>query len=250
MFRKEGFLMRMKPGMPVYDDGCALPNGGNGESLDTKEESRGFDLLVGFAPWMPPGVMEPGTVEKIPAGSKILLQLHYSKATGKVEKDRSSIGLVLAKQPADKHVYTHGIANVYFQIPAGADNHKVTSCWTAKEDIHLQTLMPHMHLRGKAMKFEAFYPDGHSEVMIDVPNYSFSWQTVYYLKKPIAIPKGTRIVVTALFDNSTGNKYNPDPKQVVRFGDPTYDDMMIGWISYTVDKQRLRDETALNRAGK
>jgi len=107
-----------------------------------------------------------------------------------------------------------------------------------------------MHLRGKAMKFEAFYPDGHSEVMIDVPNYSFSWQTVYYLEKPIALPKGTKIVVTALFDNSVGNKYNPDPKQAVRFGDPTYDDMMIGWISYTVDKQHLRDETAQNRAGK
>jgi len=250
MFRKEGFLMRMKPGMPVYDDGCALPNGGNGESLDTSAESRGFDLLVGFAPGMPPGVMEPGTVKRIPAGSKILLQMHYSKATGKVEKDRSSIGLVLAKKPAEKHVYTHGIANVYFQIPPGADSHKVTSCWTTKEDIHLDTLMPHMHLRGKAMKFEAFYPDGRSEVMIDVPNYSFSWQTVYYLKKSIALPKGTKIVVTALFDNSSRNKYNPDPKQAVRFGDPTYDDMMIGWISYTVDKQRLRDETAANRAGK
>jgi Copper type II ascorbate-dependent monooxygenase, C-terminal domain len=247
MFHKEGFLMRMKPGMPVYDDGCALPNGGNGESLDTKEESRGFDLLVGFAPGMPPGVMEPGTVKRIPAGSKILLQMHYSKQAGKVEKDRSSIGLILAKQPADKHVYTHGIANVYFQIPPGVDNHKVTSCWTTKEDIHLLTLMPHMHLRGKAMKFEAVFPDGRSETLIDVPNYSFSWQTVYYLKRPVALPKGTKIVVTALFDNSAKNKFNPDAKQAVRFGDPTYDDMMIGWISYTVDKQRLRDETAINR---
>jgi hypothetical protein len=250
IFRNEGFLMRMKPGIPVYDDGCALPNGGNGESLDTKQESGGFDLLVGFAPGMPPGVMEPGAVKRIPAGSKILLQMHYSKVTGKVEKDQSSIGLVLAKQPADKHVYTRGIANTYFQIPPGADNHQVTSCWTTKEDIHLQTLMPHMHLRGKAMKFEAFYPDGRSEVLIDVPNYSFSWQTVYYLKKQAAIPKGTRIVVTARFDNSSRNKFNPDPKQAVRFGDPTYDDMMIGWISYTVDKQHLRDETAANRSGK
>jgi Copper type II ascorbate-dependent monooxygenase, C-terminal domain len=250
IFRKEGFLMRIKPGTPVFDDGCALPNGGNGESLDTTQESGGFDLLVGFAPGMPPGVMEPGSVKKIPAGSKLLLQMHYSKATGKIEKDRSSIGLIFAKQPPDKHVYTHGIANVYFQVPPGADNHKVTSCWTTKEDIHLQTLMPHMHLRGKAMKFEAFYPDGRSEVMMDVPNYSFSWQTVYYLKKPLALPKGTKIVCTALFDNSTKNKYNPDPTQAVRFGDPTYDDMMIGWISYTVDKQHLRDETAVNKSGK
>jgi hypothetical protein len=86
IFRKEGFLMRMKPGTPVFDDGCSLPNGGNGESLDTTQESRGFDLLVGFAPGMPAGVMEPGSVKKIPAGSKLLLQLHYSKTTGKSRK--------------------------------------------------------------------------------------------------------------------------------------------------------------------
>ncbi|HSB12736.1 MAG TPA: cytochrome c [Blastocatellia bacterium] len=246
IFRREGFLMRMKPGIPAYDDGCSLPNGGNGETLDLKEEQRNMDLLVGFAPGMNPGVMQPGTVKRIPAGSKILLQMHYSKASGKVEKDRSMIGLVLAKTPPDKHVYTRPIANTYFLIPAGADNHKVTSCWTTKEDIHLETLMPHMHLRGKDMKFEAFYPDGHSEVLIDVPNYSFSWQTVYYLKRPIALPKGTKIVVTAHFDNSVKNKFNPDPKQDVRFGEPTYDDMMIGWISYTLDKEHLRNETAVN----
>ena len=252
MFHREGFLMRMKPGMPVYDDGCALPNGGNGETVDVKQESPGLDLLVGFAPGMNAGVMEPGTVKRIPAGSKLLLQMHYSKTTGKVEKDRSSIGLILAKTPPDRHQYTRGIANTYFQIPAGAENHKVTSCWTTTEDIHLETLMPHMHLRGKAMRIEAFYPDAHSEVLLDVPNYSFSWQTVYYLKKPIALPKGTRIVVTGYFDNSAKNKYNPDPSQAVRFGEPTYDDMMIGWINYTVDKEHLRTETAASsgRSGK
>jgi hypothetical protein len=191
IFRKEGFLMRMKPETPVYDDGCALPNGGNGESLDTGSESRGFDLLVGFAPGMPPGVMEPGTVKRIPAGSKLLLQMHYSKATGKVEKDRSSIGLIFAKKPAEKHVYTHGIANVYFKIPPGADNHKVTSCWTTKEDIHLSTLMPHMHLRGKAMRFEAFYPDGRSEVMIDVPDYTSRGRRLL-LQKPVALRRERR----------------------------------------------------------
>ena len=246
IFRREGFLMRMKPGIPAYDDGCALPNGGNGETLDMKEEQRNLDFLTGFAPGMNAGIMEPGTVKRIPAGSKLLLQLHYSKASGQVEQDRSMIGLVLAKTPGDKHMYTRPIANTYFLIPPGADNHMVTSCWTTKEDIHLDTLMPHMHLRGKAMRFEAFYPDGHSEILLDVPNYSFSWQTVYYLKKPIALPKGTRIVVTGYFDNSSKNKFNPDPKQTVRFGEPTYDDMMIGWINYTIDKEHLRNETAAN----
>jgi copper type II ascorbate-dependent monooxygenase-like protein len=250
IFHREGFLMRMKSGMPVYDDGCSLPNGGNGETTDVTKESGSLDLLVGFAPGMPAGIMEPGIVKKIPAGSKLLLQMHYSKASGKIEKDRSSIGLILAKQPPDKHLYTHAIANTYFQIPPGADNHQVTSCWTTKEDIHLVSLMPHMHLRGKAMRYQAFYPDGRSEILLDVPNYSFSWQTVYFLKKPAALPKGTRIVVTAHFDNSSRNKYNPDATKAVRFGDPTYDDMMIGWINYTVDAQRLRETAVNTRAAK
>ena len=246
IFRRDGFLMRMKEGIPAYDDGCALPNGGNGDTLDFKEEQQNGDLLVGFAPGMNPGVMEPGTVKKLPAGAKLVLQMHYSKVTGKVEKDRSMIGLIFAKEQPDKHLFTRGIANTYFSVPPGAENHKVTSCWTTKEDIHLQTLMPHMHLRGKAMEYKAFYPDGRSEVLLNVPNYSFSWQTVYYVKKPIALPKGTKIVVTAYFDNSPKNKYNPDPTKVVRFGEPTYDDMMIGWINYTVDSQHLKDEVAAN----
>jgi len=109
--------------------------------------------------------------------------------------------------------------------------------------------MPHMHLRGKAMEIKAYYPDGRSEVLLNVPNYSFSWQTVYYYKKPIAIPKGTKFVVTAHFDNSTKNKYNPDPTQAVRFGEPTYDDMMIGWIDYTVDGKSPKNTTAQSGGG-
>jgi len=106
-------------------------------------------------------------------------------------------------------------------------------------------MMPHMHLRGSAMEFKALYPDGRSEVLLNVPNYSFSWQTVYYLKKPIAIPKGTKILVSGYFDNSAKNKYNPDPTKPVRFGEPTYDDMMIGWIDYTVDSQSVKTVDAL-----
>jgi hypothetical protein len=92
-----------------------------------------------------------------------------------------------------------------------------------------------MHLRGKDMQIKAAYPDGKSEILLSVPNYSFNWQTTYYFKKPLAVPKGTRIEVTAHFDNSAKNKYNPDPTKVVRWGDPTYDEMMIGWIDYLSD---------------
>src|SRR5215471_17866500 len=250
IFYRDGFLMRMKADVPVYDDGCALPNGGSGDKRDVTVKVRDNlgTLFVGFAPGINPLVLEPGTVKRIPAGSKLILQMHYSKTTGNVEKDRSSIGLIFAKKPPTKEELTWPVSNTYFQIPPGASHHAVTACWTAPADLHLNTLMPHMHLRGAAMEFKAFYPDGRSEILLNVPNYSFSWQTVYYMKKPLAIPKGTRLMVTGYFDNSAKNKYNPDPTKAVRFGEPTYDDMMIGWIEYTADRDNPTPEPAASGA--
>ena len=246
IFYRDGFLMRMKGDVPVYDDGCALPSGGSGLRRDGGggQDDQMGELLAGFAPGMNATFLEPGSVKRIPAGSKIIFQMHYSKAAGKVEKDRSMVGLIFAKAPVDKNVRTHPISNNYFKIPPGAERHKVTACWTPKDDIHILTLMPHMHVRGVAMEIKAFYPDGRSETLLNVPNYSFSWQTVYYTKKALAIPKGTRLIVTAYFDNSAKNKSNPDPTQAVRFGEPTYDDMMIGWINYTVDSEHLGVEAS------
>jgi hypothetical protein len=97
-----------------------------------------------------------------------------------------------------------------------------------------------MHWRGAAMTIEAFYPDGRSEVLLNVPDYSFSWQTVYYLKELKAVPKGTKLKVTANYDNSARNKHNPDPTKAVRAGEPTDDEMMAGFVDYTIDSQNMR----------
>jgi hypothetical protein len=242
IFYRDGFLQRVKMDAPIYDDGCAIP-----ESITRKQRSSEEigALLAGYAPGMNQSIWEPGSVTKVPAGSKILFQMHYSKVAGSVQKDRSSVGLIFAKTPPEKQILTRPVANNYFSIPAGATNHKVTACWTVEDDIHILTLMPHLHVRGKSQKIEAFYPNGKSEVLLDVPNYDFSWQTVYFLKKPAAIPKGTRILVSSTFDNSKNNKANPDPSKIVRWGDPTYDEMMIGWINYTVDNKSLKGTTAM-----
>jgi mono/diheme cytochrome c family protein len=241
---QEGFLRRLKPNVPVYDDGCQLPNGGGGNQLDGSGQFAFGALLTKFAPGAKPEIWEQGTVRKIPANSKILLQIHYSRTTGQVEKDRSMIGLIFAKQPPKKELNTFQIGNYYFQIPAGAENHRVTACWTAPQDIHLITARPHMHNRGKAMEIKAFYPDGRSEVLLNVPKYDFSWQTGYSFKQPVAIPKGTRFMVTGYFDNSAKNRYNPDPTQIVRFGDPSYDEMIFGALDYTADIQPLKPAAA------
>jgi len=246
---KEGFVLRLRPETLVFDDGCQLPNGGGGNQLDGSGQYSFGTVLGGFGPGRMPPIWEPGTVKKIPAGSKILLRIHYSKTTGQVEKDRSMIGLVFAKQPPRKESFTHLIANRYFRIPPGAENHRVTACWTATQDIHLVSATPHLHLRGKTMEFKVFYPDGRSEVLLNVPRYDFSWQTIYHFKQSIALPKGTRIMVTTYFDNSPKNKNNPDPTQVVRYGEPTYDEMMIGFIEYTVDGQSYKPADALSVKG-
>jgi mono/diheme cytochrome c family protein len=246
---KDGFLRRLKPGVPVFDDGCQLPNGGLGNQLDGSGQFMFGTMLTKFAPGARPEIWEPGTVKKIPAGSKILLQVHYSRATGQVEKDRSMVGMVFAKQPPRKELITRMIGNNYFRIPPGAENHRATACWTAPQDIHLIGAAPHMHNRGKAMEIKAFYPDGRSEVLLNVPRYDFSWQILYNFKQPVAIPKGTRFMVTGYFDNSAKNKNNPDPARAVRFGDPTYDEMMIGWIEYSVNIQSLNPAAAPGAGG-
>jgi hypothetical protein len=243
---REGFLIRNKLDAPVVDDGCAAPTGGRLARADRGQDMENGQLLAGYAPGMNQAVWEPGTVKKVPAGSKIVFQMHYSKVAGSVQKDRSSIGLILAKTEPQKLVHTHGISNNAFLIPPGAENHRVTACFTAKDDLHIINFMPHLHLRGKAVEYKAFYPDGRTEILLNVPQYDFSWQTAYYFKQPKAIPKGTRIMVTGYFDNSTKNKYNPDPTKAVRYGEPTYDEMMIGWMDYTSDNERAKPTTALN----
>jgi mono/diheme cytochrome c family protein len=246
----EGTLVRTKPDAVVVDDGCTLPNGGGGSRRDgTGAEDEGL-LLAGWAPGMNQLTLDAGTVKRVPAGSKLLFQVHYSSfLTPKTFTDRSSVGLVFAKQPPQKLVHTRGISNHYFRIPAGAENHRATACWTTKDDIRVLNFMPHMHLRGKAMKYEAFYPDGRREVLLNVPKFDFSWQTVYYAKEPLFIPKGTKILVTAWYDNSAQNKFNPDATKDVRWGDPTYEEMLIGWLDYTVEGETVKPAAAEGAGG-
>ncbi len=229
IFYSDGDLRRVKMDAKVNDDGC---NGKFGE------DDAG-DVIAGYAPGMPTEVFAPGVAKKVPAGAVLILQIHYSKVTGTEQKDRSVVGLIFAKEPPQKLMIKRGIENIFFKIPAGAERHQVTACWKPKEDINLYGLMPHMHYRGAAMEYKATYPDGKSEVLLNVPNYDFGWQTNYKLVQPKLIPKGTKIQVTAYYDNSPKNKFNPDPSKVVRWGDPTYDEMLIGYIDYIPERKAV-----------
>ena len=179
--------------------------------------------------------MAEGFGKKISAGADLVFQVHYTP-TGTEAKDRSYLGLVFCKQKPKQEIITRPIMNGRFAIPPGDSNYKVESSYTFNEDGQIQSLMPHMHLRGKDFEYRVTYPDGKSTVILSVPKYDFAWQTYYTLKEPVPAPKGTRVDCLAHFDNSEKNKFNPDPKKEVRWGDQTWEEMMIGWMSYTLDK--------------
>jgi hypothetical protein len=162
--------------------------------------------------------------------------MHYSKMPGKLERDRTRMAVIFAKAPVEKMVGTRSISNQLFAIPPGAENHEVTACWTYQRDVELISFMPHMHVRGKSMTYEVVYPDKKRQTLLNVPKYSFHWQTLYLLKKPLMIPSGSRLIVTAHFDNSERNMHNPDATKMIRHGSATFDEMMIGFVNYVIPK--------------
>jgi hypothetical protein len=215
------------------------------EPTATPERRELSNLLVGYAPGEPPLRFDPGTAKLVKAGSKLLFQVHYTP-NGKPATDRSYVGLRFAKEPPKYRAVTANATNRQFVIPAGDPAYQVTSTWTAKQDITLLGFMPHMHLRGKDFKYTLVFPDGREEVMLNVPRYDFNWQLDYLLKSPIELPKGTRIDCVAHFDNSPNNKYNPDPSKDVKWGDQTWEEMMMGFFYYSIPAAPAPSSTAAN----
>jgi hypothetical protein len=196
-------------------------------------------MLVNWAVGEDAPVYLPGTAKRIPAGSTLIFQVHYT-TNGTPGVDRSRIGLIFAKEPPRQEIRTGIIANPLFAIPAGAPNHEVAAEATFSEDVRIWTMHPHMHLRGKDMTYTAIYPDGRSQIVLNVPKFDFGWQTDYWLAEPLTMPKGSKLHVRAHFDNSQANRSNPDPSKVVRWGDQTWEEMMIGFFTYTVEGQPAR----------
>jgi hypothetical protein len=163
----------------------------------------------------------------------LVIEVHYTPI-GVPRSDRSSVGLVLARSPVTRMAVTKGISDKSLVIPPGAKNYGARSSFTFPFDARLLSLSPHMHLRGKDFEYAAVYPNGTREILLSVPAYDFAWQSVYRLSKPKVMPRGTRIECRAHFDNSAQNPNNPDPQAEVRWGDQTWDEMMIGYIDYDV----------------
>jgi hypothetical protein len=186
--------------------------------------------LGGLVPGRLYGLYEEGVARKIPAGTDIVLQMHYT-TIGHPVIDQTEIGLVLASEPPEKLRAEAGgaIPNMGFVIPPGDPNYEVTGKLTFDRDTYLSTMYPHMHVRGKDATYALIYPDGREEVVLRVPKYDFNWQLSYKLAEPKFVPKGTTLKVTMHYDNSRANRFNPDPTAEVRWGEQTWEEMMLGY---------------------
>ena len=227
---------------PLPQDGKPAPQL-TPQELETKlktERSRSASTehrLSGYAVGEQPKVFPDGYAKRVPAGATLSFSMHYT-TNGIPGTDRTKIGMILAKKPPVAEIYMGLINNGLFEIPPGDPNTKVESIGTLQQDVHVWAIHPHMHVRGKDMTYTAIYPDGRREILLRVPRYRFDWQLDYDLAEPKPLPKGTQILVTAHYDNSPANKDNPDPKATVHYGDQTWDEMMAGYFTYTIDGPR------------
>ncbi len=198
-----------------------------------------------FASMLPGESVEPfpeGSGKWLPRGATLRFQIHYTP-DGEERRDRPSLALKFAgkDERITRRVQTKALFEVRFAIPPGAKDHVVRAQYDFRQDALLTGLLPHMHLRGKSFRYLLRYPDGTSRALLDIPRYDFNWQNTYRLAEPLYVPKGSRMIGVASYDNSADNPANPDPARVVRFGEQTWDEMMIGYMD-------LLDPTDADRA--
>jgi len=220
------WLRGIKPGIPYIPD--AGSRDGQPDSTDPQAQliDASDEFLAGYAPGMGPQRFDiDHSAKLIPAGSDIVLQIHHTP-DGKPVRNRVRIGLSLAAAPPFKRFYAATVLSWHWEIPPGDPNFEGHARMTFGEPVELVFMQPHMHLRGKDMTVGLTLPSGESSIILRVPRFDFSWQLVYYLAQPLALPKGTRVEVTAHWDNSANNPYNPDPHTAVRWGIQSQDEML------------------------
>jgi hypothetical protein len=202
--------------------------------------SMGFDYDMIIDLWTPGGtplVLEPGLGWLMPAGSYLVMDIHYAP-DGVTRMDRSQVGIYFAKGKVEKQVYLGVAGNTTFEIPAGSEAYSIDATKTIRSDIHILSCWPHMHYLGKEMKVWATLPDGGIKPIVWVPNYDFHWQQVYELAEPLSLPKGSQIKLVAVYDNSTNNPENPFQRpRDIRFGQRADDEMCYFYYYYTMDEE-------------
>ena len=212
-------------------------------------QDEGIDLLGKFNPGL--GAQDFSLFQSakfVPKGSDIIFNMHYT-ATGKETTDRSKLALVFSKEPPKyRYFVNEGPTASNLAIPAGDSNAEVVSEMTAQVDTQLVYMQPHMHLRGKDYEVRLIFPDGKMETIFKA-KWDFNWQLGFDLAKPIPLPKGTRIIGIAHFDNSANNKWNPDPAKLIVWGPQNWDEMQNCFMGYLIDPNFKDVKNLFKRSG-
>lgn len=231
-----------------------LDTRGQSEALDRADPGPGYTCfggagfapaggIGGWAPGAPPTDTPPGVGMLLPAGARVVMQVHYHNRTGAAQRDLTRIGLHFARTRVDKRVRSIPVLNREFVIPPGAERHVVRASYTTSWNLHAIGVTPHMHLLGRDMKVTATTPDGTVHPLIWIDDWDSHWQGGYTFARPLRMPAGTRIDVEAVYDNSPRNRKNPNatPRET-RWGEGTTDEMCIAFVRITVDSEQLGHE--------
>jgi peroxiredoxin len=266
-FEEDRFIsaVEVRPGVPAivhhviaYIDGMKGKEGYASERLEaqmtdgqpgyTSFGGPGFvptGMMGGWAPGNDPHFLPQGVGIRVPKGARIVVQVHYHK-DGKPETDMTRLGIHFCKGTVQKAVAGGFAINFGFKIPPGDPHYKAEGTMMVNEDQHLFAVTPHMHLLGTEMKVWATLPDGTEKPLVWIKDWDFNWQATYYFKEPVALPRGTKVHLTAYYDNSSRNARNPlkNSPRTVTWGEQTTDEMCIAFCSSTRDNEQLNVQSS------
>ena len=232
-----GIWMRPGNNKVLHHVIARLKEGGRKDHLGQNE------MFVGWAPGATRGMFPEGSGKHIPKNARFDFELHYTP-NGSPQTDQTEMGLYLLPSKPAKRFESVPVVNATFELLPGDPDSQAQAMYAFRRGATLYSVTPHMHLRGRWMKFDALFPDGRKETICSVPRYDFNWQLTYALEKPKQIPPGTWAVLTGGYDNSPRNPANPDPKKTVHWGDQSFDEMFLGWYNVTWDIDPPKESAA------
>jgi len=208
-----------------------------GQTVANEAGKGAANLALGcIAGGAEPQELPEGFGRELKKGSTITFNMHYYKQAGPGTgyENQAEVGFYFARGPIKYKVQSKSIGTTGFEIPPHKVNYRIGAAETLQKDTLYLAYWPHAHLRATAARYTATHPDGRKEVLLDVPRYDQSWQVTYKLRQPKLLPKGTRIDVEMLYDNSADRaaKRQFNPNLAIRNGPRTQDEMMLGFVSF------------------
>ncbi len=232
-----GFDFRPTSRDVVHHVGVFVQSGTFSEHEESASENTGAYLAL-YVPGNSWHRFPAGCAKFLPKGATLLFQIHYTP-NGTATRDQTQLALYFAKSPPLYELHVTGVAYRDLKIPPKAARHEVSGLLRLNHDVQVLSLLPHMHVRGKAFRFQAVYKGGNTTTLLTVPRYDFNWQLAYHLAEPCSLPKGTTLKVTGWYDNTAQNPANPDPLKTVYWGPQTSDEMLLGYFEYIIPSEPL-----------